>query len=114
MLLGCTSFRGIDPAPYRGAFAALARAHLAPRAWAPVARAAQTIPLAGGSGYASLAAVPPLLRSYLGMGGWVSDHAVVDPVMNTLHVFTGLEVAAIPPARQRLLRAALDGGGAAG
>ncbi len=114
MLLGCTSFCGVDPAPYRGAFAALARAHLAPPAWAPVARAAQTIPLTGGSTPASLAAVPPLLRSYLGMGGWVSDHAVVDPVMNTLHVFTGLEIAAIPPARQRALRAALDGDGAAG
>jgi len=25
--------------------------------------------------------------------------------MNTLHVFTGLEIAAIPPARARLLRA---------
>ena len=113
MLFGCTSFGGVDPAPYEGAFAALARAHLAPRAWAPVARAAQTIPLAGRCARASLAAVPPLLRSYLGMGGWVSDHAVVDPAMNTLHVFTGLEIAAIPPARQRLLRAALDGGGAA-
>ena len=28
---------------------------------------------------AALAAMPPLLRSYLGMGGWVSDHAVIDP-----------------------------------
>jgi len=30
---------------------------------------------------------------------------VIDPVMNTLHVFTGLEIAKIPPARKRLLRA---------
>ncbi len=39
------------------------------------------------------------------MGGWVSDHAVVDQQMNTLHVFTGVEIGAIPPARKRLLRA---------
>jgi hypothetical protein len=39
------------------------------------------------------------------MGGWVSDHAVIDRQMNTLHVFTGLEIAAIPPNRARLLRA---------
>ena len=39
------------------------------------------------------------------MGGWVSDHAVIDARMNTLHVFTGVEIAAIPPARKRLLRA---------
>jgi putative hemolysin len=49
--------------------------------------------------------MPPLLRSYLMMGGWVSDHAVVDRQMNTLHVFTGLEIGAIPAARKRLLRA---------
>ena len=48
--------------------------------------------------------MPPLLRTYLLMGGWVSDHAVVDRHMNTLHVFTGLEINAIPPARKRLLR----------
>jgi putative hemolysin len=49
--------------------------------------------------------MPPLLRTYLMMGGWVSDHAVVDRQMNTLHVFTGLEIGAIPAARKRLLRA---------
>jgi hypothetical protein len=53
--------------------------------------------------------MPPLLRSYIGMGGWVSDHAVVDRTMNTLHVFTAVQTAAIPPARQRLLRALRDG-----
>ena len=38
------------------------------------------------------------------MGGWVSDHAVVDAEMNTLHVFTGVEIGAIPAARARALR----------
>jgi putative hemolysin len=49
--------------------------------------------------------MPPLLKTYLMMGGWVSDHAVVDAQMNTLHVFTGVEIGSIPPARKRLLRA---------
>ena len=49
--------------------------------------------------------MPPLLRSYLLMGGRVSDHAVVDHAMNTLHVFTGLEISAIPESRKKLLRA---------
>ncbi len=49
--------------------------------------------------------MPPLLRTYLMMGGWVSDHAVIDTHMNTLHVFTGLEIRAIPPGRKKLLRA---------
>ena len=54
----------------------------------------------------AMLAMPPLLRTYLLMGGWVSDHAVVDRDLNTLHVFTGLEIRAIPPARARLLRLA--------
>jgi putative hemolysin len=49
--------------------------------------------------------MPPLLRTYLTMGGWVSDHAVIDRQLNTLHVFTGVEIAAIPPVRKRLMRA---------
>ena len=53
----------------------------------------------------AMASMPPLLRTYLMMGGWVSDHAVVDDKMNTLHVFTGVEIRAIPAARKRLLRA---------
>jgi putative hemolysin len=48
--------------------------------------------------------MPPLLKTYLSMGGWVSNHAVVDYEMNTMHVFTGLEVKNIPAARKRLLR----------
>jgi putative hemolysin len=48
--------------------------------------------------------MPPLLKTYLLMGGWVSDHAVVDNDLNTLHVFTGLEIRAIPPARAKALR----------
>ncbi|MEO1611738.1 MAG: ornithine-acyl-ACP acyltransferase, partial [Pseudomonadota bacterium] len=48
--------------------------------------------------------MPPLLRTYLMMGGWVSDHAVVDNDLNTLHVFTGLEIKRVPKARARLLR----------
>jgi hypothetical protein len=39
------------------------------------------------------------------LGGWVSDHAVIDPDLDTLHVFTAVEVARIPPARARALRA---------
>jgi hypothetical protein len=40
------------------------------------------------------------------MGGWVSDHAVVDIDLDTLHVFTGLEIGRVPKARARLLRGA--------
>ena len=54
---------------------------------------------------ASLAGLPPLLRTYLGMGGWVSDHAVADRDLDTLHVFTCVEVDRVPAARAASLRA---------
>ena len=113
LLFGCTSFRGTDPATYAAAFAALAARHLAPHEWAPRVRSTGAVPLGRGTAApdtrAAYVLMPPLLRSYLGMGGWVSDHAVIDPAMNTLHVLTGLEIAAIPEARRQRLRG-LHGG----
>ncbi len=108
LLFGCTSFAGTDPGRYRGAFALLGARHLAPRRWRPRPAAAEIVSFPSDpepEPRRALAAMPPLLRSYLGLGGWVSDHAVIDRRMNTLHVFTGVEVARIPPARKRLLRA---------
>lgn len=110
MLFGCASFSGTDWSAHGDALAMLKARHLAPARWLPrikapsVFRFAQRLRRAPDAKKA-MRAMPPLLRSYLSMGGWVSDHAVVDRDMNTLHVFTGLEVGRIPPARKRLLRA---------
>lgn len=114
MLFGCASFAGTRTEDYRDSFALLARRHLAPPLWSPRVKAPEVHRYAAQDGPApdakrAMARMPPLLRTYLAMGGWVSDHAVVDRQMNTLHVFTGLEIAAIPPARQRLLRAVAGG-----
>ncbi len=106
LLFGCTSFPGADPGLHQQALAHLATHHLAPPAYAPGARAgAVALPQVAADPRRALVQMPPLLRSYLGMGGWVSDHAVIDSDLDTLHVFTGLEVARIPPARARALRA---------
>ncbi|MDQ1901682.1 GNAT family N-acyltransferase [Paracoccus sp. WLY502] len=112
MLFGCSSFMGTEPALHAEAFAMLRARHLAPRHWLPrvkapnVFRFARARPSGRPDPKRAMAAMPPLLRSYLAMGGWVSDHAVVDPVLRTMHVFTGVEVGAIPPARRRLLQRA--------
>ena len=112
MLFGCSSFIGTDTHGYEDAFAMLRERHLAPKRWLPrvkapkVFRFARALKLRKPDPRAAMAEMPPLLRSYLAMGGWVSDHAVVDSQMDTLHVFTGLEISAIPPGRARLLRAA--------
>jgi putative hemolysin len=110
MLFGCSSFQGTNAEDYLDAFTILRQRHLAPRRWLPRVKAPQVFRFARllrRTPDAKLAQLrmPPLLRTYLLMGGWVSDHAVVDSHMNTLHVFTGLEIAAIPEARKRLLRA---------
>ena len=47
--------------------------------------------------------MPPLLKTYLSMGAWVSDHAVVDLNMKTLHLFTGMEISKIPKSRKKFL-----------
>ena len=110
LLFGCSSFAGTDANCYLDTFSLLKQSHVAPERWMPQAKASEifefgaTLPSKPDVKRA-LQKMPPLLRTYLTMGGWVSDHAVVDRHMNTLHVFTGLEIGAIPPARKRLLRA---------
>lgn len=105
LMFGCSSFEGVDPAPYRGAFSLMATRFQAPARFAPAVASDEVYPLVAADTKGALAQLPPLLRTYLSMGGWVSDHAVVDRHMQTLHVFTGLEIARIPPARARALRA---------
>ncbi len=110
MLFGCSSFAGTDAAAYGQAFDLLSHRHQAPNIWHPDVKAPQVVRFgttaqAVINHSAAMAQVPALLKTYLSMGGWVSDHAVIDTVMNTLHVFTGVEIANIPPARAKALRA---------
>ncbi|WP_420022755.1 GNAT family N-acetyltransferase [Cereibacter azotoformans] len=111
MLFGCSSFHGVETDAYLDVFAMLKERHLAPPRWLPrvkaptVFRFAQKLARREPDARRALMLMPPLLRTYLMMGGWVSDHAVVDHDLNTLHVFTGLEIRAIPAARARALRA---------
>jgi putative hemolysin len=108
MLFGCSSFQGTEPEDHADAFALLGARHMAPLRWRPRVKAPDvyrfSTRLSPLSEMRGLKAMPTLLRSYLMMGGWVSDHAVVDRDLGTLHVFTGLEVRTVPAARVRTLR----------
>lgn len=112
LLFGCSSFHGVDAEAYMDAFALLKEKHLAPKRWLPRVKAPKVFRFARKLRFKrpdmklALRRMPPLLRSYLVMGGWVSDHAVIDTELNTLHVFTGIEIKRVPPARARLLRRA--------
>ncbi|MEJ1998500.1 MAG: GNAT family N-acyltransferase [Maritimibacter sp.] len=114
MLFGCSSFHGTDAQEYLDAFAFLRARHIAPRKYLPRVKAPDVFRFAARlrrkpDVKRALKVMPPLLRSYLMMGGWVSDHAVVDRDLGTLHVFTGLEIGAVPAARQRALRGMVAG-----
>ncbi len=111
MLFGCSSFKGTKADEYFDAFALLKDRHLAPSHWLPkikapsVFRFASRLRLRQPDLSLAMRAMPPLLRTYLMMGGWVSDHAVIDRDLGTLHVFTGVEVKSVPAHRVRSLRA---------
>jgi len=111
MLFGCSSFAGTEADAYLDAFTLLAERHLAPNRWLPRVKAPRVVRFAerlrgrGADLRLGLRRMPPLLRTYLAMGGWVSDHAVVDDDLGTLHVFTGVEIGKVPGARAARLRA---------
>ena len=102
LLFGCTSFAGADPDLHGPALATLHR-HAAPPQFGPGPQAAERVSFPKAVG--DPLGLPALLRSYLAMGAWVSDHAVIDRKMNTLHVLTALPVALVPAGRARALRA---------
>lgn len=102
LLFGCSSFEGNDAQVYADAFALLREKHLAPKRWLPRPKAkyifsfAKLLKLKRPDPRKAMQMMPPLLRGYLSLGGWVSDHAVIDRDLNTLHVFTGVEVKRVP------------------
>lgn len=116
-LLGCSSFQKADWRLHQQPLALLVQSHLGPKALAPQAEARDLTGI--GPGYtglpysglvgavsdrkAALTGLPPLLRFYLSLGAWVSDHAVLDAYLDTLHVFTCVDVQTIPAARQSSL-----------
>jgi putative hemolysin len=112
LIFGCSSFQGTDPQAFSASLSYLKSNHLGPRDMpiAPLSMTSFELPNRVSDPKVALQTMPPLLRSYLAMGGWVSDHGVIDHDLGTCHVFTALEVAKIPPARARALRAIAHNG----
>ena len=107
-LFGCSSFQGTDPARFGRTFACLHERHLGPAVLRPSATGPEAVSLAETCGQGS-EPLPPLLRTYLAMGGWVGEHATIDRHLNTMHVFTCVDVQNVPPARAKALRALAQG-----
>jgi L-ornithine Nalpha-acyltransferase len=92
VMFGCASFPGTDPAQHAQAMSYLCHHHLAPpqiRVRAVESRYVNMEMLPPGSYDArkAMARVPPLIKGYLRLGGFVGDGAVIDSQFNTTDVF---------------------------
>lgn len=91
VMFGCASLHGIDVAAHADTLSYLYHYHLAPPALRPRALDSLYVdmrlkPQAGIDPRASLAALPPLVKGYLRLGGFVGDGAVIDDQFNTVDV----------------------------
>ncbi|MEM7438532.1 MAG: GNAT family N-acyltransferase [Pseudomonadota bacterium] len=104
LLFGVASFPGTDPKPYTQAMAHLGRSHRADPALRAVAHGADAIPLdrlgdTEPNPVAAVKSIPPLLKSYLRIGGKVGDGAYIDHDFNTIDVFLVMDTAAMAAMR---------------
>jgi putative hemolysin len=91
VLFGCASFPGTDPDEHRTALSYLYHRHLAPpeyRARALPGRyvSMNMMPIEEIDEKRALLTLPPLIKGYLRLGGFVGDGAVVDPQFGTVDV----------------------------
>jgi len=91
VMFGVASFPGADPACHGLALSWLHHHHLAPPDLRVRARPAQfaamdRLPAAGLDRKAAMAALPPLIRGYLRLGGVVGEGAWIDRAFNTTDV----------------------------
>jgi putative hemolysin len=91
LMFGCASLSGTDPAALATQLAFLYHHHLAPAALRPTALPDRYVdmrrmPPEAIDRAAARAALPPLIKGYLRLGGFVGDGAVVDEEFNTTDV----------------------------
>ena len=92
VMFGCASMPGTDPSQHSQAMSYLYHHHLAPpeiRVRALASRYVKMDVLEPGSydPRKAMARVPPLIKGYLRLGGFVGDGAVIDPEFGSTDVF---------------------------
>lgn len=91
VMFGCASLPGTDPEAHADTLAYLYHYHLAPPALRPRALDSLYVdmrrrPQSHIDARACLAALPPLVKGYLRLGGFIGDGAVIDHQFNTVDV----------------------------
>ena len=96
-IFGCTSFAGADNPRHLESLNSLEKNQLADSKF-PIKKKSQSILDIKKEinntvkNKTVINGLPPLLKFYLSLGGKVSDHAVIDRDLDTLHVFTYLDL----------------------
>lgn len=99
-LFGVASFAGADPAPLQNALSHLHHAHLAPPEIRVVSRmpdALNVLPHRQIDRKAAMRDTPPLIKSYLKLGGVIGQGVYVDHAFNTTDVCMILDTARLNP-----------------
>jgi putative hemolysin len=91
LMFGCASLRGTDPDVLAAPLSYLHHHHLAPPRLRPRALDQRYVEMhrIGADAFdpvRTLAALPPLIKGYLRLGGFVGDGAVIDEQFNTIDV----------------------------
>lgn len=97
LMFGCASLPGTDATAVAEQLGYLRQAHLAPDALRPMALAGRRVAMPDSVADAprARAALPPLVKGYLRVGGWVGQDAVVDAQFNTIDVAVVVRTEAI-------------------
>jgi L-ornithine Nalpha-acyltransferase len=98
VLFGVASLPGTDPAPFAEALAFLHHQHLAPPDLRARARPEgfvdmDLMPAGAIDAPRALRRIPPLIKAYLRLGGFVGEGAFVDRDFNTIDVFVVMDTA---------------------
>lgn len=91
IMFGCASFPGTDPAEHATTLSYLHHRHMAPPQFRPRAVPSRYVsmnmkPITEIDERRALAALPPLIKGYLRLGGFVGDGAVIDHQFGTIDV----------------------------
>lgn len=117
LMFGCASLPGTDPDALATELSFLWYNHLAPPALRPRALPGRYIDMrrenpAPGDGRRAPATLPPLIKGYLRLGGFVGDGAVIDRQFNTVDVAVVVKTDLVTDKYyrhyERQLRDALD------
>jgi L-ornithine Nalpha-acyltransferase len=100
VMFGVASFHGTNPDALKAPLSWLHHHHLAPeglrvRALPQVFQRMDLVPREQLDRRAAMLAMPPLIKAYLRLGGFVGEGAVIDHAFNTTDVFLMMDTAAM-------------------